>query len=217
MSAENEVLKETEFNSETGEKKENMEIRHHSKYKDEGHKKVGEKHIKKLEKENVELKSKIEKLESELEELRKQNEIIEDTLMRKVADFDNYRKRILKEKEEFQFRANENLILEILPVLDNFERGLKASEETKNFDALVEGIKMVHSSIHNLFEDYKVKPVESEGREFDHNVHQALNFLETDDEKLHNIIAEEFEKGYYMGDRVLRPAKVIVWQKKQKN
>lgn len=182
------------------ERKENKREKHNPR--------ASEKQIKTLE-------AMLEKANEETQKLEDEKVKLQGLLQRKTADFDNFRKRTIKEKTDFMVRANQDLILEILPMLDNFERGLNAAEESKNFDALVEGIKMVHSSIHTLFEDYKITPIDAVGQEFDHNLHQAMNFMGTEDESLHNTVAEEFEKGYYMDDKVIRTSKVIVWKKKE--
>ncbi len=158
---------------------------------------------------------KTEQLQQQIESLKNENKELKEMLLRKAAEFDNFRKRMLKEKEDFRLSANRDLIIEILPVLDNFERGLKASEETKNFDALLEGIKMVHSEIHKLFEDYNVTPIEAVGKEFDPNLHEALMMEERDDVEFDKTVVEEFERGYRMGDAVIRHAKVKVAKKKE--
>ncbi len=157
-----------------------------------------------------ELQQKLEKLEAEKLELH-------DMLLRKAAEFDNYRKRTLKEKEEYRVTANRELVSAILPVLDNFDRGIKSSEESRNFDALMEGIKMVHQQIHNLFETYHVKPIECVNQEFDPNLHEALMIEEREDLPFDSTVVEEFERGYMMGEAVLRHAKVKVAKKIKKD
>jgi molecular chaperone GrpE len=124
---------------------------------------------------------------------------------------------MLKEKDEYRVTANRDLVLAILPVLDNFDRGIKSSEETKNFDALLEGIKMVHHQIHDLFETYHVKAIECVNQEFDPNLHEALMIEEREDLPFDNTVVEEFEKGYMMGETVLRHAKVKVAKKVKKD
>lgn len=157
-----------------------------------------------------------EDMQLRVQELESQKAELQDMLLRKAAEFDNYRKRMLKEKEEYRVTANRDLVSAILPVLDNFDRGLKSSEETRNFDALVEGIKMVHQQIHDLFVSYHVRPIEALNQEFDPNLHEALMIEEREDIPFENTVVDEFEKGYMMGEAVLRHAKVKVAKLKKK-
>ncbi len=160
--------------------------------------------------------SETEKLQHEIEQLNVEKAELQDMLLRKAAEFDNYRKRMLKEKDEYRVTANKDLVAAILPILDNFDRGIKTSEESKNFDALLEGIKMVHSQIHDLFEGYHVRPIECIGKEFDPNLHEAMLIEDRADIEFEKTVIEEFEKGYMMGDAVLRHSKVKVAKKIEK-
>lgn len=166
---------------------------------------VQEKEVQKEENEVTEM--------SELDSLKAEKSDLEDLLKRKVAEFDNYKKRVIREKEEFRVLANKSLILEILPIIDNFDRALKAANQNQNFEAMMEGLKMVHGQMENLLSNNEVKPIEALGQEFDPNLHEAYMVEETEDEESANKVIDEFEKGYRMGGGVLRHSKVKVAKK----
>ncbi len=153
-------------------------------------------------------------LEKKMEQLEKEKNELEDLLKRKVAEFDNYKKRVLREKEEYRVLANKNLVLEILPIIDNFDRALKVADQNQNFKAMMEGLKMVHNQMENLLSNHEVEVIKSLGEEFDPNLHEAYLTEETDDEESANKVIDEFERGYRMGNNVIRSSKVKVAKKK---
>jgi molecular chaperone GrpE len=129
--------------------------------------------------------------------------------VRERADLENYRKRVQKEKDELLKYGNERLVLEILPVLDNFERAMLHSE-IESTSALIEGIKMTHSLLVSSLKKFGVTPVEaSKGTPFDPAFHQAMCQVETAEYEPNSIV-EEFQKGYLIHERLLRPAMVSV-------
>jgi molecular chaperone GrpE len=131
-----------------------------------------------------------------------------DRFLRERADLENYRKRVNKEKEELLNYGNKSLIEEILPIVDNLERALgHASEDGQT--AVVEGIRMTHGMLIAALKKFGVTPVESLGAVFDPNFHQAMAQVPSD---LHppNTIVEEYQKGYMLKERLLRPAMVTV-------
>ncbi len=132
-----------------------------------------------------------------------------DKFLRERADLENYRKRVQKEKEELLKYGNESLILEILPAMDNMERALEhASEES--MAAIVEGIKLTLSMLQSALKKFGVVPVETvPGAPFDPAFHQAMNQVETADQEP-NTVVSEFQKGYLLNERLLRPAMVSV-------
>lgn len=160
------------------------------------------------------LKDEIHHLKTEFEKIKEQNASLDDSYKRKVADFDNYRKRMLKQMEDSAVEANRKIVSRILPVMDNFGRALKHSEESKDFNTLHEGLKITNAEIHRLFDDLGVKPIESVGKEFDPNLHEALMMEERDDVTFDKTVVEEIEKGYTIGDSVIRHSKVKVAKKK---
>ena len=154
--------------------------------------------------------SREEQVEESLEERlaaaeRKAEEHLDD-LKRLAAEFDNYRKRAARDQEQLVARAHERLVEELLPVLDDLERALEAAEEHEEAK-LEEGVKLVHRSLEDVLRKEGVHEVETNGR-FDPHVHEALLSQPADAEE--GSIVEVLQKGYRLGDRVLRPARVVV-------
>jgi len=132
-----------------------------------------------------------------------------DKFVRERADLENYRRRVQKEKEELLKYGNEALILEILPVLDNMERALAHSDEESQ-NAVVEGVRMTHTMLLGALKKFGVSPIDTgRGTAFDPAFHQAMCQVESDDLPP-NVVVEEFQKGYLLNERLLRPAMVSV-------
>ena len=142
----------------------------------------------------------------ELEALRAENEELIDTLQRLQADFDNYRKRAARDQEALVARAGERIVKELLPILDDLERAIEAAEEHEEAK-LEEGVKLVHRQLEQLLEREGLAPVETAGK-FDPHVHEAL--LTQPSESEEGSVVQVLQKGYRLGDRVLRPARVVV-------
>lgn len=130
----------------------------------------------------------------------------DDRLLRLAADFENYKKRAARERQEYVTLANERLIVELIPILDDLERALAAAEEHQEAQ-LEEGVELVHRSLAGLLERNGVKPIETEGQ-FDPHVHEAL--LSQPSEAEEGSVIDVVQKGYKLGDRVVRPARVVV-------
>jgi molecular chaperone GrpE len=144
--------------------------------------------------------------EDRLGALRAERDELFDRLQRLAAEFDNYRKRSAREQAEQATRANERLVNELLPVLDDLSRALEAAadhEEAK----LEEGVRLVHRSLESLLERQGLAEIETEGK-FDPHVHEAL--LTQPSELAEGDVLQVIQKGYSLGDRVLRPARVVV-------
>lgn len=141
-------------------------------------------------------------------ELQQKLDLMTETCKRVVADLANYRKRAEEEKIALANFGNTKILIELLSVLDNFERALKAMESDNIPEDHKKGILGIQSQIKNLLEKYDVKPFESLNKKFDPNLHEAI--AQGPGEK--DMIIEEIEKGYTIGDKVLRPAKVKVGQ-----
>jgi len=131
---------------------------------------------------------------------------VDDRLLRLAADFENYKKRAARERDEYVTFANERLIKELLPVLDDLERALQAAVEHEEAK-LEEGVELVHRSLASLLERNGVKEISTEGK-FDPHVHEAL--LSQPSEAEQGTVIDVMQKGYTIGDRVVRPARVIV-------
>ena len=131
------------------------------------------------------------------------------TLQRLQADFENYKKRLLKEKAEVTESAAKNLILELIPVVDNLERALGASKETEDFDALAKGVEMVHAQLLDVIKKAGVSQLDPHEQEFDPFHHEAVMQVESD-EHPENTVVEVFQKGYLLKGKLLRAAVVKV-------
>jgi molecular chaperone GrpE len=137
---------------------------------------------------------------------------LQDQLLRKQAEFENFRKRISREKDEMVRYGNSMLLLDIIEIIDDFERAIKSSEESKDFQAFHSGIVMIENQLTSLLEKkWGLTRFDSEGEEFNPEKHQAIAAEEREDHE-HAMVLEVYQKGYYLHDRVLRPAKVKVSQ-----
>lgn len=132
-----------------------------------------------------------------------------DKVKRQLAEFENFRNRTEKEKAQMYTVGAKDVIEKILPVVDNFERGIKAIPEEKKEDPVASGMEMIYKQLMTVLTDIGVTPIEAIGQEFDPNLHNAVMHVE-DEELGENIIKEEFQKGYKYKDAVLRHSMVIV-------
>ena len=157
---------------------------------------------KKSEKKLFGKKNKKDKKDEKIEELT-------DRLTRQMAEFDNFRKRTDKEKSQMYEVGAKDIIEKILPVVDNFERGLDAVKEEEKDDPFVQGMEKVYKHLMTTLEEIEVKPIEAVGKEFDPNLHNAVMHVE--DENLgENVVAVELQKGYTYKDSIVRHSMVQV-------
>lgn len=163
---------------------------------DQGEEKSGEK------KKFFGKKNKKDKKDEKIEELN-------DRITRQMAEFDNFRKRTEKEKSQMYEVGAKDIIEKILPVVDNFERGLDAVKEEDKEDPFVQGMEKVYKHLLTTLEGIEVKPIEAVGQPFDPNFHNAVMHVE-DENFGENIVAEEFQKGYTYRDSVVRHSMVKV-------
>ena len=147
-------------------------------------------------------KEKKDKKDEKIEELT-------DRLTRQMAEFDNFRKRTEKEKSQMYEVGAKDIIEKILPVVDNFERGLDAVPEEKKEDPFIQGMEKVYKQFMTVLESAEVKPIEALGNQFDPNFHNAVMHVE-DENFGENEVAEEFQKGYMYRDSVVRHSMVKV-------
>lgn len=158
----------------------------------------------------LEAKQQLEEYRSKLEEKSALLAEYEDLLKRKQAEFENFRKRAQKEAQDFKNYANMEIVLDILNTIDDFERAIQSTKSSRDFDALLEGILLVEKHLRaNLENKYGVKGIETVGQKFDPNIHEAF-MMEESDKHEEDTVIEDFQKGYIMHDRVIRPAKVKV-------
>ena len=148
--------------------------------------------------------------QNQIEALTREKSAIYDQLLRRQAEFENFRKRLDRERAEIYQRTRAEVLLELLPVLDNFERALMSLETSgDDAEALHQGVALIHKQLKDAVTKMGLQPVESIGKSFDPNLHEAIT-VEPTDEHEENTIIEEFQRGYRLGDRLLRPARVKV-------
>ena len=148
----------------------------------------------------------LEQLGEKIAELERERDSYLADLQRVAADFDNYRKRAARDQESLVARAHERLVKELLPVLDDLERALQAAEEHEEAK-LEEGVRLVHRNLAEALEREGLAEIETNGR-FDPHVHEALLTQPSDAEE--GSVIDVVQKGYRLGDKVLRPARVVV-------
>lgn len=155
------------------------------------------------------LETDLEKLQKQLDESEKLVSSYKDQLLRLAAEFENFKKRVEQDKVEFVKYANERIIKELLPILDDFSRALTNGKATPDFEPFYKGVDLIYQKLLKLLESKGVKPIESVGKEFDVMYHDVLMQVPRPDLKPHTII-EEVERGYMLHDKVIKHAKVIV-------
>ncbi len=153
-------------------------------------------------------------IQKELDNVKKQLEDEKDRCLRLNAEFENSRKRILKEREEFIKYANEKLILELIDVLESLERGIENTKKAEDKDKLIEGMELVYKQFKNVLEKNGLTPIKALGEKFDHYKHEAMMQTITD-EYDEGTILEEFARGYMLNGKVIRYSKVRVSKNKE--
>ena len=144
-----------------------------------------------------------EKLKAEVAEWQNKH-------LRLYAEFDNFKRRTSKERLELLQIAGKDVIVDLLPVLDDFERAQKSIETATDIEAVKEGIKLVHHKLKNTLAGKGLKEMESKGKEFDAEVHEGITNIPAPSSDLKGKVIDELEKGYYLNDKVIRFAKVII-------
>jgi molecular chaperone GrpE len=183
----------TEEGTETGRKNENVE-------------RLNEDEITEL----LSAKNDLEESKRLIEEKDRLISEYEDLLKRKQAEFENFRKRALRDIEENKKYANAEMVLDVITIMDNFDRAVEAAAAAKDFDGLLEGIIMIERQFRDMLEKkYGVQKIEAVGKEFDPNLHDAI-MMEESSEYEEDTVVEDFQKGYIMYDRLIRPSKVKV-------
>ncbi len=162
-------------------------------------KKPKKKATKKADKKNIQ----IEELGTKLAELN-------DKYLRLSAEFDNYRRRTLKEKMELTKSAGEDIFVNLLPVLDNFERAIKSLEDSKDITSATEGINLIYNNFKGYLTQKGIKEIEAVEKDFDTDTHEALTKIPAPTKKLKGKVVDVIEKGYTLNDKVIRFSKVVV-------
>lgn len=135
---------------------------------------------------------------------------LQEKYLRLSAEFDNYRKRTLKERTELFKSAGEETISKVLPVLDDFERALSSMEEATDVEAVKSGVKLIYNKLKETLVQQGLKEIPAQGEEFDTDMHEAITKIPAPDKKLKGKIVDVVEKGYYLNDKVIRYSKVVI-------
>ena len=151
----------------------------------------------------------VEELKKRLEEKEKEAKENYERLLRTAADFENYKKRAAREKEDWTKFANEDLIRAILPFIDNLERAVNHAQKVVDTGVLIEGVRLTLQQLLQALNKFGLSSFESVGKPFDPAIHEAMLVVETDKHEPNQVV-EEFQKGYLLNDRLLRPATVSV-------
>jgi molecular chaperone GrpE len=163
-----------------------------------------------VEENETEERSETETLLEAVNALTQENSDLKDQYLRKHAEFENFRKRMAREKAESVKYGNQELLKDLIEVIDNFDRAIKSSKDSQDFNSFKEGISMIEQQFTGMLESkWSLKKMETEGLEYDPNAHEALMMEESSDIQVPTVL-EDFQAGYTLYDRVLRPAKVKV-------
>jgi molecular chaperone GrpE len=155
-------------------------------------------------------KSEIEILKEQLEAVTQESEANKDKFMRASADLENYKKRSAREMDDMRKYANQSLVKDLLPVLDNLELALKSARENDNAaEHLVDGVELIRKDIIKIFDKFNIEQIDALGKAFDPRFHEAVMREETS-KYSENTVINELQKGYLMHDRLIRPSMVVV-------
>lgn len=201
-----EQVKEEKKDTKATQQKKTKEEKAKASKKDE---KVEEKEETKAE-ENVENKDevKVEKKaeKTDAEKLSDMN----DKYLRLAAEYDNYRKRTLKERMELTKTAGEDILVNILPIIDDFERGLDHMDEAKDVDAVKEGVQLIYNKFKEFINQRGVIEIDAKEKDFDTDLHEAITKIPAPTEELKGKVVDVIEKGYQLGEKVIRFSKVVI-------
>ncbi len=151
----------------------------------------------------------VEELISAMEESNRSASEYLDNLQRLQAEFDNYKKRVDREKAELIEYASAKLVSELIDIMENLERGVASAKESDDIDSIVKGMAMISTQLKDILGSRGLKPIEAVGKKFDPHYHEAMMMTPTD-EYPYNTVIEEFQQGYMMKDKVLRYSRVRV-------
>ncbi len=153
---------------------------------------------------------KIQELEDKVKQLEAENQALKEQNLRRIAEFENFKRRKEKEFLDILQNANEELIIELLPVIDDFERFLlHANDENQNVESLKQGVELIYKKFMQILEKQGLKPIESVGEEFDTEKHQALMQIDSDKHESGKVVDEHL-KGYTLNGKVIRHSQVLV-------
>ncbi len=169
-----------------------------------------DKKSKKAKKSKPKKETKEEKLKRELEEITEKHAQLNDDYLRLFSEFDNFRKRKNKEIADLYITAGEKMIMDIIPTIDDFERALEHIGDSEEAKAHREGLELIYNKFLNILKKHQVAEIDAKGKDFDTDFHEAITRFPAPTEDMKGKVVDVTEKGYTMGDKVIRYAKVVV-------
>lgn len=154
--------------------------------------------------------SELDQLKEELEEKEVELSNLKDKYLRIFAEFDNYKKRTMKEKMDFMRNASQDVLADLLPVLDDFDRAKQSAESADNDEVFSEGVTLVYNKLSSVMKAKGVVAMETNGEVFDAELHEAITKIPAPTDDLKGRIIDTITKGYYLNDKIIRHAKVVV-------
>ena len=157
-------------------------------------------------------KAKVQELEKEIEQLKAEKAELNDRFLRLFSEFDNYKKRVSKEKLDLISTASEKVLVSLLPVIDDFERAIAANEKADNINSIKEGFNLIYNKLVQMMKRFDVEEIQAKGEEFNTDFHEAVTHFPAQNEEDKGKVIKVKEKGYKLKDKVIRYAKVVVGQ-----
>ena len=148
--------------------------------------------------------------EAQIEKMKQENSELKDKYLRLFAEFDNYKKRTVKEKLDMMKTASASTMQALLPVLDDFDRAKKNAEDDKTTEVFSEGVNLVYQKLYGTLKTKGLKPMDSNGQVFDPELHEAITEIPAPTDDLKGKIVDTVERGYFLNDKIIRHAKVVV-------
>ncbi|MBS3769018.1 MAG: nucleotide exchange factor GrpE [Bacteroidales bacterium] len=211
------IAQETTEETSQGKEKQKGASQKKEKSKKKEGKKSAEDKEKKKEEQEKEQEQKQEEAEAQQEEEKKEEKSdkeklaeLQDKYLRLTAEYDNYRKRTLKEKMELTKSAGEDILKGLLPIMDDFERALQSIDEAGDIQAVKDGVYLIYNKFKDFLNQQGVKEIEAQDKDFDTDKHEAVSKVPAQNEELKGKVVDVVQKGYYLNDKVLRYAKVVV-------
>lgn len=163
-------------------------------------------------KKNNKDKAKIQELTDQLEKAKAEKAELNDRFLRLYSEFDNYKKRVSKEKLDLISTASEKVFVNLLPIIDDFERAISANEKVEDIDAIKEGFNLIYNKMLQLLKRFDVEEIAAKGEEFNTDFHEAVTHFPVEKEEDKGKVIDVTEKGYKIKDKVIRYSKVVVGQ-----
>ena len=151
-------------------------------------------------------------MEAEIERMKAEKAELNDRFLRLFSEFDNYKKRVSKEKLDLIATASEKVLVSLLPVIDDFERAIAANEKAENIDSIKEGFTLIYNKLIQMMKRFDVEEIQAKGEEFNTDFHEAVTHFPAQKEEDKGKVIDVTEKGYKLKDKVIRYAKVVVGQ-----